>query len=966
MSGVPTDSNVEAQWSALRTDYLLRIPRKIADLRALWAQTLSLWTTDAIQSTYRLAHSIAGSGATYGLEQLSVAAHTLELRLQTLLDHGGPPDQDTRAVVETLLDSLSEALEQTDGLPPRQLGAAPQQPSGPLSYLSSPDSEARRLVYVVDDDGDIIRELSLQISHFGYEVHAFTRTAGLLEAVRRQPPAAIVMDMIFPEGRLAGAEAIAELKESCGELPPIVFLSERDDVATRLWGVRAGGSAYFTKPAPVGAMIDMLDRLTARIPTEPYRVLIVDDDPDTTVAYQSMLSGAGLVVQVVHDPLKIRQPLVEFQPDVLVIDLHMPGCSGLELAAVIRQQDIYLGLPIVFLSAETDPQLRLEALRLGGDDFLVKPIAAEHLIWSIISRARRARQVHASMVRDSMTGLLNHTAIKEHLDRELVRAARQQRPISFGLIDVDLFKRVNDTYGHTAGDRVLKSLSRLIQQRLRRTDLIGRYGGEEFAVILPDTGGQQAFQVLEEIRSRFAQLQHNGDGVIFSATLSCGIATVPPLASVADATQLIQEADTALYSAKQRGRNRVVLSPGGAGVALETDSPDGQADTPRAAEPPPPSEALRVLVVDDDPDICRLFQSWLSGRGYRVETVSSGEAALTDLERNPPDLVFLDVQMPGMSGLQVLEKMRERSPDTVVILSTAFSSEALAIDALRRGADDYLRKPFVTREFQAVLERNVARLELRRVNAALQHQLDEKRRMLEADLTRAARVQADLLPRSAPTIPGFELAARSLAAREVGGDFYDWFLPSADLLNLVLGDVTGNGLAAALLMTTVRATMRATARQTSPEVNLRYAVDALKPDLERAGSVVTLFHAQLHLPSGRLTYVDAGHSHACVLRADGSLLADLGPHGAPVGVLSPDGYEQSEVTLAPGDALLLYSDGMAAARPELNGQGRQALADVLAGAGSAQTLVERMIDLARPAGALPDDLTVVVLRRSAD
>ncbi|HEU4325577.1 MAG TPA: response regulator [Roseiflexaceae bacterium] len=958
MSGASIEGPVEAQWRALREDYLRRIPQKIDDLRALWQQAAAQGAPDLLQAVFRMAHSIAGSGATYGVPQLSVAAGSLEARLQELIDSGLPPDSAACAEVEALLAALEQA-----GNPPAP--PARIEGPGPLAYLHIPETESRRLIYLVDDDGDTISELSLQISYFGYEVYAFTRTTGLLDAVRRQPPAAIVMDMVFPEGNRAGAEAIGMLKASLETLPPIIFLSERDDIATRLWAVRAGGSAYLTKPAQVGTLIDLLDRLTARVPTDPYRVLIVDDDPDATAAYRSMLSAADMLVQVVNDPLKIRQPLVEFQPDVLMIDLHMPGCNGLELAAVIRQQEIYLGLPIVFLSAETSLDRRLEALRLGGDEFLVKPIAPEHLIWSIISRARRARQVHASMVRDSMTGLLNHTAIKEHLDRELVRAARQQCPLSFALIDVDLFKRVNDTYGHTAGDRVLKSLSRLIQQRLRRTDLIGRYGGEEFAVLLPDTGGQQAFQVLEEIRSRFSQLQHNGDGVIFTATLSAGIATLPPSVLISDPTQVIHEADLALYAAKQRGRNRVVLSSRSDGVFV-IDNGEGQPGPSPAAHGPEVllSQALRVLVVDDDIEMIRLFQSWLSGRGYRVEVADSGEAALGELVRNPPDLLFLDVQMPGMSGLQVLEHVREHALDAAVILTTAYSSETLAIDALRRGADDYLRKPFTTREFQAILDRNIGRLELRRHNAALQHQLDEKRRLLEADLTRAARVQAGLLPRTGPSLPGFEVAARSLAAREVGGDFYDWFMPSPNLLNLVLGDVTGNGLAAALLMTTVRATLRATARQTSPEVNLRYAVDALKPDLERAGSVVTLFHAQLDVARGRLTYVDAGHSCACVLRADGSLLADLGPRGAPIGVLSPDGYQQHSVDLGPGDALILFSDGLHAARPELALPGRRALVEVVAGARSAQALVERMIGLADPQAKLPDDMTVVVLRRA--
>jgi diguanylate cyclase (GGDEF)-like protein len=161
------------------------------------------------------------------------------------------------------------------------------------------------------------------------------------------------------------------------------------------------------------------------------------------------------------------------------------------------------------------------------------------------------------MQRDSLTGLLNHTKSKEFLDVEVARAARGTWPLTFAMVDIDHFKNVNDRYGHPAGDRVIKSLARLLQQRLRRSDIISRYGGEEFAVILSNTSGETGARVMDELREAFSRIQHQADGLEFTATVSCGIAQLRPGMST---IELANEADKALHQAKRRGRNQVVLA----------------------------------------------------------------------------------------------------------------------------------------------------------------------------------------------------------------------------------------------------------------------------------------------------------------------------------------------------------------------------------------------------------------------
>lgn len=369
---------------------------------------------------------------------------------------------------------------------------------------------------------------------------------------------------------------------------------------------------------------------------------------------------------------------------------------------------------------------------------------------------------------------------------------------------------------------------------------------------------------------------------------------------------------------------------------------------------------LRVLVVDDDPDINRLLQIRLRTRGYSVASAASGDEALARMDEIQPDLILLDVSMPGASGLDVLAQVRADGRDIAVIMSTAFGSENVAIDALRHGADDYLRKPFVREEFQAVVDRTVSRLLLRRQNLELRARIDEKRRQMEAEFARAAEVQARLLPRVVPSLPGFDLAARCLPADDVGGDFYDWQADTDGGVTITLGDVMGKGMPAALLMATVRAALRAIGPHRPPAEAMTEVNRALLEDLSTSSSFVTLFHGRLDPPSRTFHFVDAGHGHVVVRRANGSIEA-LQAGGLPIGITTETAYVEACVTFAAGDALILFSDGLLDACPEL-ATDPAPLAATVAGAQNAAMMVDRLIALGERAGTRTDDLTVLVLQ----
>jgi serine phosphatase RsbU (regulator of sigma subunit) len=361
-----------------------------------------------------------------------------------------------------------------------------------------------------------------------------------------------------------------------------------------------------------------------------------------------------------------------------------------------------------------------------------------------------------------------------------------------------------------------------------------------------------------------------------------------------------------------------------------------------------------ALVVDDDPDINRLLQVRMRSAGFSVRSAGNGEDALAAIAEEAPDVMLLDVSMPGVGGLEVLERVREQQLDIAVIMSTAFGSERVAIDALRKGADDYLRKPFEPVELRAVVDRTATRLFLRRENAALQRQLD-------AELRRASEVQAGLLPREAPRVPSYDVAAACVPARTVSGDFYDWQIQPNGSLSLMIGDVMGKGMPAALLMATLRAALRPVVAAHAPASALRFVEQALTDDLERAEAFATLFLVQLDPRRHIARYVDAGHGLAVLARAAGTV-APIAGGGLPLGVLRDPDIREHELALAPGDTLILFSDGLTDALPE-PGALDALLASSVAMSATARELAERLTACASAEGAPIDDVTVAVVRR---
>ncbi|WP_166263332.1 diguanylate cyclase [Marinobacter caseinilyticus] len=420
---------------------------------------------------------------------------------------------------------------------------------------NTPRTFRRTPVYVALGNMEIANRLIKQLEFFGFRASAFPTPDALMDACALHKPETILMDVSFGGEEHQGIATVERLQARHDTPIPIVFVSDDDGtIETRLRASRCGGEEFFYPAVDPGQLIEKIETYTHGNTVEPYRVLVLDDSRAQAKFMETVLKKAGMTAHIITDPMQIIHALEAFTPEIIILDMYMPGCTGMEIARVIRQQDRLHSVPIIYLSAEDDVGKQLHAMSLGGDDFLTKPIDPKHLVATIHNRGRRARSLLALMIRDSLTGLYNHTHTLHLLDQEIVKARQKHQPLCFAMMDIDYFKKVNDTFGHPIGDRVLRSLSMFLKQRLRKTDHIGRYGGEEFAIILPDTREGDARSVLNEIRERFSELVQPAGDREFNVTFSCGIACWDGEMS----PTLCERADRALYKAKAEGRNCVI------------------------------------------------------------------------------------------------------------------------------------------------------------------------------------------------------------------------------------------------------------------------------------------------------------------------------------------------------------------------------------------------------------------------
>ena len=380
-----SEPDVLEKLATLQLVFKQQLPNKMAEIERLWGELGENKLVDSnLSDIHRMAHGLAGSGGTFGAVEVSNLARKLEQSLKLLITESDQTTTTAKTSQHQIDDLIVQLRHITDEWQP---SAIPYIKPGEPKMQDHSD-----FVFLAEDDELLAASLIVNLEEEGYQVRHFVELKDFEAACIKEKPVAIIMDIVFEEGELAGTEIITRLKDRIEVCPPVIFISVRDDIEVRLAATRAGAHRYFSKPLDISKLIQTLDGLTSRVSASPLRILLIDDDETLIEYYATVMSDAGMVVETLSDPIEGLKVLADFKPDIVVMDVYMPGCSGPELAQVIRQDDAYAIMPIMFLSTESNFENQLAAMNLGGDDFLVKPVEAGHLIAAVSARAKRARE----------------------------------------------------------------------------------------------------------------------------------------------------------------------------------------------------------------------------------------------------------------------------------------------------------------------------------------------------------------------------------------------------------------------------------------------------------------------------------------------------------------------------------------------------------------------------------------------
>ncbi|HAD87821.1 MAG TPA: PleD family two-component system response regulator [Rhodospirillaceae bacterium] len=451
-------------------------------------------------------------------------------------------------------------------------------------------------ILIVDDLPTSVKVLAAKLTSEYYDVITAHDGPTALETVEREKPDLVLLDVMMPG--MDGFEVCRRIKGSPGTAHiPVVMVTALNDMRDRVNGLQAGADDFLTKPVNdtmLFARVRSLVRMKRTfdqwyLHQQTSRDLGFDANPDL-----SQVDGSGAVVTVVdaseiqggnirdllsRDDHKVTvlktyedasKTIADDLPDVVVISMDFEGDEPLRLASRLRSTEVTRQVPILLIGDAEDEINLIKGLELGVNDCVVRPVDEQEIVARVRTQVRRKRyqellqanfQQHLSMaLTDGLTGLHNRRYLESHIDGIVRRTGDGTKGVSLMLIDLDHFKRVNDTYGHAAGDEVLKIVAKRILRNIRGFDTAARFGGEEFVVAMPDTPLDVAFTVADRIRVKVAEEPVTlPDGSPISVTLSAGVAESDPKGDTT--ADLIERADKALYIAKHEGRDMVIKAP---------------------------------------------------------------------------------------------------------------------------------------------------------------------------------------------------------------------------------------------------------------------------------------------------------------------------------------------------------------------------------------------------------------------
>ncbi|MBI5583563.1 MAG: diguanylate cyclase, partial [Deltaproteobacteria bacterium] len=453
---------------------------------------------------------------------------------------------------------------------------------------------------IVDDEPLNIKLLRGMLGSEEYEIIEAVDGQQAVELAAAAAPDLILMDIMLP--LLDGFEATRRIKRDPRTARiPLIQITALDSPEDKIQGLESGADEFLNRPVNVHELIARVRSLLrlkryqdqiatrqqsrdlspwsaeARGPAEAQEakpvILLVEDDEKDAFLLRSHLEGGAYRIEWERDGAAALERIHREKIDLLLLDVLLPGPDGFEICRRLKELSPFRDIQVVLITCLQDLESKIQGVELGADDYLMKPVNGRELIARINMLLkkkayldqlnRRCEQAMTSAINDGLTGLFNQAYFKRYLELELKRAHRQQYPLGLILIDIDDFKKFNDSRGHLAGDSLLRELAQVIRKSIRDIDLAARYGGDEFVLVLPYSDQTGALQIARRIQEAMAAHTFLAEGVAVPErkTISLGLAFYPGDASTME--ELIRCADQALYRAKAEGKNRLQVFDGG-------------------------------------------------------------------------------------------------------------------------------------------------------------------------------------------------------------------------------------------------------------------------------------------------------------------------------------------------------------------------------------------------------------------
>ncbi|MCX7593389.1 MAG: response regulator [Fischerella sp.] len=537
----PIQNQVTAGVARVWEEVVQKLEERVAAIKQASTMLLESKLSEEIRSKAKQeAHKLVGSLGMFGSDEGSHLAQEIE----SLLENGTKLESTAKQDLSQLVVALDQEL---------QLLNSKYKP-GLLSVNQLANENP--LLLIVNQDRELVEALVRETNSCGMRTQIAPDAIAAKELMAENNPNVVLLDFCASDSTENALTLLAELRARTPPVPVIV-LTEQDNLLDRVKVARLGGRAVLQKPVPPTAILETVNQILQRTGSIEAKVMVVDDDPEILTALQNLLPPWGLKVYTLENPLRFLEAMAVAEPELLILDVEMPGVSGIELCRVARNEPQWSGLPILFITAHSDTATKQQVFAAGADDYISKPIVEPELIARIFNRLERSRWLRNLAEIDPLTFVANRRKSTQELNRCLEWSDRHHQPFCFAIVDLDNLKQINHQYGHAMGDRVLSQLGGLLRQTFHSQDVVGRWGGTEFVVGMAGMTKGDGVRRVWEVLKRFRQIEFTtANEPKFHASFSAAVVEYPE--DGANLQVLYQTADAVLGQAKAAGRNRVL------------------------------------------------------------------------------------------------------------------------------------------------------------------------------------------------------------------------------------------------------------------------------------------------------------------------------------------------------------------------------------------------------------------------